>query len=457
MPARRASVTAQTELLSEELAQLASRRARTVQVTVIEGPDLGRTASLSVGDLMTIGTANDATLQLTDDRVSRRHARLSASQANGELAIEIEDLKSRNGTLVDGTRVSRAELRLGATLKVGKTSLRLSATPQRLNLKPSEARRFGELWGDSLAMRELFALLERLAESDATVLLEGETGVGKELAARALHEQGPRHKGPFVAIDCSALPENLLESELFGHLRGAFTGATEARKGAFVRADGGTLLLDELATISLAVQARLLRVLEERKVRAVGADQERAVDVRVIATTREPLAPLVARGAFRSDLLYRLSVVHLVVPPLRNRREDVGPMLRAMLVRAGKDAGKGEPFDPKGPALDALTAHAWPGNARELRNQLDRALALNPRAQRFEELPFALDAVSDDGLPMRLDVPFSDAKDALLRAFERRYLSAVMARSRGNQSEAARMAGLDRKYFRELCLKHGLK
>ena len=453
--------TAQTELLSEELAALAKRGPRTVRVTVVDGPDLGRTASLEAGVPLIIGTASDVGLRLTDDRVSRRHASIVMTKPKGRLllaALEVEDLGSRNGTLLDGTKIGRAEARLGASLKVGKSVLRLETAPQRLAVPPSEARRFGELWGDSLAMRELFGLLERLAESDATVLIQGETGVGKELAARALHEGGSRKAQPFVAIDCSALPENLLESELFGHKKGAFTGATEARKGAFVRAHGGTLFLDELATVPLAVQARLLRVLEERKVRAVGADEERAVDVRVIAATRQPLEPLVASGAFRPDLLYRLSVVHVVIPPLRQRREDVVPMLRAMLERSGKPAGRGQPFEPSGPTLEPFLSHDWPGNARELRNQVERALALAPRAASFAELPFRFDAPPEEtALVVNANLSFSEAKEHLVASFERQYLSAVLTRAEGNLSEAARLAQLDRKYFRELCVKHGLK
>jgi transcriptional regulator with PAS, ATPase and Fis domain len=287
------------------------------------------------------------------------------------------------------------------------------------------------------------------------VLVQGETGTGKELVARALHEASPRRTGPFVAVDCGALPESLLESELFGHVKGAFTGAERARAGAFTRAHGGTLFLDELGGVPSGVQARLLRVLEERRVKPVGSDDERPVEVRVVAASRTSLEGAVAAGTFRPDLYYRLSVLVIELPPLRSRREDLPLMVKELLKRRGlEDSG---PIDGEG--FDRLRAHAWAGNVRELRNVNDRALTLSPGARTFRELKVSIaPSLGDDGgLGVRTDLPFKDAKDALVGEFERRYLEDLLARHQGNLSAAARFAQIDRKHLRELVRRHGLR
>ncbi len=322
-----------------------------------------------------------------------------------------------------------------------------------LEVTPSASRRFGELVGESLVMRELFAVLQLVSASDVTVLVTGETGTGKELVARAIHDASHRRGKPFVAVDCGALPEALLESELFGHVRGAFTGAVGDRKGAFPRADGGTLFLDELGAVSPAVQARLLRALEAKTVRPVGADVERAVDVRVVAATPVDLGARVAEGHFRSDLFYRLSVVALELPPLRSRREDLPLLVEELLRRRGFACG-----ELRGPNLDRLQAHAWPGNVRELRNVIERALALSVGAKDFGTLRLGLDAQPPEGgaSVVRTDVPYKDSKDEVLAAFERHYLRDVHARFDGNVSAGARFAGVDRKHWRELLHRHGL-
>jgi len=304
-------------------------------------------------------------------------------------------------------------------------------------------------------MREVFAVLGLAAASDVTVLVEGETGTGKELCARALHDASPRAKGPFVAVDCGALPATLVDSTLFGHVSGAFTGAQGKRDGAFVRAHGGTIFLDELGAVSLDVQAKLLRVLEERRVRPLGGDTERPVDVRVVAASGRALVGAVAEGSFRADLFYRLSVVHIALPALRQRREDIAPMARAILERRGFDPG---PI--LGANLDRLTAHDWPGNVRELRNVLERALALTPGAERFEDLRVDVRSFGasahEHAVPVRTDLPFSEAKALVLEDFERRYLADVLARCAGNISQAAREADVDRKHLRNLLRRHGL-
>ena len=423
---------------------------RSCQLVVIDGPNRGRAVTMAARPVV-VGSAADCDLVLEDDRVSARHVSLARS-GDGE-AFEVRDLDSTNGTFFEGSRVALATVRAGAALKVGRSVLRLTPTARPLEVTPSKRRSFGELVGDSLAMREVFAVLELAAASDVTVLLEGETGTGKELAARALHHASARRKGPFVAVDCGALPDQLLDSELFGHAKGAFTGAIADRAGLFVRAHGGTLFLDELDGAPSVTQARLLRVLEERAVRPVGGDVARAVDVRVVAACHGPLERRVSEGKFRADLFYRLAVVALALPPLRARREDLPGLVAELLRRRGL-----EPGPLSGDGLDALMAHGWPGNVRELRNVLDRALALSPGARSFAELRLGLAPVpgGDTAVPVRSDLEFAEAKAAVLHDFERRYLRDLFSRCEGNVSATARAAGLDRKHTRTLLRKHGL-
>ncbi len=417
------------------------------QLVVIDGPDMGR--AIAVDGAVTVGTDEGCTLRLRDNRVSGVHLRLVADGAGH---FVVTDNESSNGTYFEGSRVQQLSVEPGATLKLGHTFLRLQPQPRPLDVRPSQARRFGELVAESLSMREVFAVLELAAQSDATVLLIGETGTGKELVARALHEASGRRTKPFVAVDCGSLPESLIESELFGHVKGAFTGAAAERKGAFVRAHGGTLFLDELGAVSPAVQARLLRVLEERTVKPVGADAERAVDVRVVAATPVDLTTRVADGRFRPDLYFRLSVISVELPPLRSRREDLKVLIAALLERRGFDLG-----EIRGAGFDRLMAHRWPGNVRELRNVIERAVALSPAATSFETLNLSLDAVAGQSeAAVRTDLPWKDAREAVLEVFEKKYLTDLQARHSGNLSAAAREAGVDRKHWRDLLKKHGL-
>lgn len=417
------------------------------QVVVIEGPDMGRAVDIGEDEII-IGTWDGCDLVLTDERVSRHHLAVRVEDKR----FVIRDLGSRNGTLYEGSLITESTVPHGAALKVGRSFLRLQPRPQMMEVTPSQARRFGDLVAESLSMREVIAVLELAAESEVTVLLEGETGTGKELAARAIHEASSRRKGPFVVIDCGALPPTLLESELFGHVKGAFTGASSQRKGAFLRANRGTIFLDELAGVPLEVQARLLRVLEERRVRPVGADREFDVDVRVVAASRRRLERSVAEGSFRPDLYYRLSVVRIMLPALRQRREDIGPIIKALLRSRGMEAG---PIG--GPNLHRLMAHDWPGNVRELRNIIDRAVALSPGAEDFQSLRISVSPQSaDEALAIRTDLPFSDAKALILSNFELRYLRDIMARCDNNISAAARAAGLDRKHLKTLLRRHDL-
>jgi DNA-binding NtrC family response regulator len=423
------------------------------QVVVIDGPDMGRALALT-SEAVCVGSDPSCDLVLSDPRVSRRHLSIRRV-AEG---FELEDLGSKNGTLFQGVAIDRARVGAGATLRIGSSFLRIQPEPHELAIPPSERRRFGELVGVSLAMRELFAVLERAADSEVTVLLEGETGTGKELSARAIHDHGPRRAEPFVTLDCGALPEGLVESELFGHVRGAFTGAMQARAGAFARASGGTLFLDEVDSLPIELQPRLLRALESGRVRAVGSDEEREVDVRVIAAAQRDLSLAVAEGGFRPDLYYRLSVLSIGLPPLRARREDLVVTVRELLTRRGFFAGEGVSHEIAGPGLERLLAHAWPGNVRELRNVIERALAISPRASSFAELQISLpgDPEREAGPIVRTDLPYAEAKQLVLEAFEARYLGELFARNAGNISASAREAEVDRKHLRGLLRKHGL-
>jgi DNA-binding NtrC family response regulator len=327
---------------------------------------------------------------------------------------------------------------------------------QRMMGGPADAM----LVGTSGAMRKLKAALERLAEQDVSILIQGESGTGKELVARALHERGARKRKRFVALNCGAIPESLIDSELFGHIKGSFTGATGDRAGVFVEADGGTLFLDEIGDMPLAVQARLLRVLQESEVRPVGGSgAPRKIDVRVVAASNVDLAAAVEHAKFRQDLYYRLNVVVLRVPPLRERLDDLPLLAAHFLKKHGGD--KAPTLSPE--ALEAMTEYGWPGNVRELENCLLHAIALH-RGETIgiESLPAAVSGrgrtngagveVTDDGEL----TPLTEAKRRASSAFEKRYLTRVMEKSKGSVSEAARMAGLDRTNFRRLLQRHGL-
>ena len=330
------------------------------------------------------------------------------------------------------------------------------ATVQRPQNNPIETI----LIGISQPMRKLKAALERLAEQDVSILVQGESGTGKELVARALHERGARHRRRFVALNCGAIPENLIDSELFGHVKGAFTGATTDRAGVFIEADGGTLFLDEIGDMPLGVQARLLRVLQESEVRPVGGSGVKKVDARVIAATNVDLAAAVEQQKFRQDLFYRLNVVALRVPPLRERLDDM-PLLAAYFL---KKHGGVKPSVLAPETLEVMGDYAWPGNVRELENAVLHMLALH-RGEVIspDALPPALTgraSGSNVGVTITDDddeaIGLTEAKRRASGAFEKRYLTRVMERSKGSVSEAARLAGLDRTNFRRLLQRHGI-
>ncbi|MHB8876835.1 MAG: sigma-54-dependent transcriptional regulator, partial [Myxococcaceae bacterium] len=313
---------------------------------------------------------------------------------------------------------------------------------------------FEDLVGQSSQMRAVFKLVETVSHSTATVLVQGESGTGKELVARAIHFRSPRKAKPFVAVNCSALTDTLLESELFGHVKGSFTGALSNKKGLFEAADGGTIFLDEIGDVPPATQVRLLRVLQEGEVKPVGATESIKVDVRVIAASNVDLARAKAEGKFREDLFYRLNVISILLPPLRDRPDDV-PMLAHHFLKlyAGKTGKKVTSIAPR--AMEALTCARWSGNVRELENVIERAVVLTPRETiEVEDLPPGLrdDPTAGGGAELfsLAHLPYAQAKKLAMRAFERRYLSVLLERSGNNVSSAARAAGVDRSNFRRL-------
>ena len=416
-----------------------------LEVVVIEGPDAGREVA-SRADRIVIGKHESADLALSDETVSRFHAELVVVDG----AIVLRDLGSRNGTTVDGVRVREAFPGHGAVIGLGQSKLRLVATDRQNRVPLSDHDRFGVMVGGSSAMRRVFAILERAAGSDANVLLIGETGTGKEAASESLHRESARRDGPLIVVDCGAIPGALLESELFGHERGAFTGAVASRQGAFEAADGGTILLDEIGELPLDLQPKLLRVLERREVKPVGTSQYRKVDVRVVSATNIDLEAAVNQRRFRADLYYRLAVIQLRLPPLRERRDDLPLLVRQLLQQLGLAERPEAERVLSDELAQEMARHEWPGNVRELRNYIERVVALDE--------PVAL-AAGAAGAAGRADVdrPFKDARDALVRDFERRYAQDLLERHAGNVSAAARAAGLDRLAFYRLLWRHGLR
>lgn len=318
-------------------------------------------------------------------------------------------------------------------------------------------RRHDSIVGDSPVMREVLALIRKVAPTMATVLLYGESGTGKELVARAIHALSPRAHRPFVPVDCASLPDTLLESELFGHEKGAFTGAHTAKPGLFEIADGGTVFLDEVSGMSHSLQSRLLRVLQERQIRPVGATRFIDVDVRVIAASNQDLEQACLRGEFRQDLYYRLNVIQISLPPLRMRKGDIlllaDEFLKRCLQRNGISDAKA--FDETARSL--LTLYPWPGNVRELQNVVERAAALaDGPVIRVEHLPERIRACSHETGQDHGGM-FKQAKQELLRTFERTFLSELLRRHQGHIGLAAREAGVDRKTIERLLKKHGLR
>src|SRR3954465_12202445 len=350
---------------------------RPCRVEVVSGADAGLVRDIEAS-VIRIGARRGNDVQLTDSKVSGLHCEIRLD----DRGYRLRDLDSTNGTYVSQLRVNDVYIQPGTHIALGGTRLKFEPLGDSVEIELSDTDRFGSMIGRSVKMREMFARLEKLARSDATVLVTGETGAGKELVAEALHDHSPREKGPFVVLDCGSIPPNMIESELFGHERGAFTGATAAYPGAFERAHGGTVFLDEIGELPLAMQPKLLRVLERKEVRRVGGAKTIEVDVRIVAATNRDLGVEVNRGRFREDLYYRLAVARVHVPPLRERKDDLPLLIEHILATTpnGKTASIAQE------TIDLMSKHDWPGNVRELRNVIERAVLLSEAPETEESL-----------------------------------------------------------------------
>jgi len=435
---------------TSRIAARPSMRIWSLELVVVDGPSRGATASVATGTAR-VGSAQGNDLTIADPTVSRVHCELVT---RGD-SIALRDLGSTNGTHVEGVRLRDGEIPPGAIVRVGSSAFRVDVGHEPAFVELSARDSFGELVGASLEMRRLYAILERVAPTDATVLVEGETGTGKDVLARSLHAASPRASGPMVAVDCGAIPENLVESELFGHVRGAFTGAISDRKGVFEEAQGGTLFLDEIGEMPVALQPKLLRAIESRTVRRVGAATSRPVDVRIVAATNRPLARCVNDGTFREDLYYRLAVVSVTLPPLRTRRDDI-----ALLARHFHRALSGDAAPALSPEfLARLASRSWPGNVRELRNFIERSVSLgmvDAPVARGSRPPPAGPLPSLDGM-LALRLPLKDARQAWIESFESVYVRDVLRRSGGNVTRAAEQAGVSRRFLQRMIARLGIK
>ncbi len=411
----------------------------------------GSPADIEVGsEVVVIGRNEACDLVLEDGKVSAVHAELVATSRG----VRVRDLGSRNGTFIGGTRIAEAYVTEHTVLSLGSSRVEFSPTLPR-EMEAPAVTGFGPLAGQSSRMRTVFERLVKAAPTDLTVLVYGETGTGKELAAQAIHAASPRSHKPFVVVDCGAIPATLAESTLFGHERGAFTGAVDKRISPFVEADGGTIFLDELGELPIDVQPKLLRVLAEQRVKSVGSSTYRPVDVRVVAATRRDLVREVNAGAFRSDLYFRVAQIRLELPPLRERLDDIPVLVRRMVSDLADEATY-ERISPG--SLERLMRHDWPGNVRELRNVVAVALAFStegPIDLAANLTPMVASSSCSEPKQAR-GRTFQDAKRDVLAHFERAYFTALYAECGGNISEIARRSGMERAHVRGYLRRHGI-
>ncbi len=431
-----------TGLLDE--APVCSRQNAGGLLLVIRGPDRGARVRIEA-EPITIGASKQCSLVLTDTTVSRRH--LEIVLVDDEYMVN--DCGSTNGVTIGGRRFERAPIGFGDEFKIGRTVIKLVPDEEFVEPEPAGDGAFGSIVGDDSRMRQMFTLLSEVAPTNATVLIEGATGTGKELFAAELHRHSTRRDGPFIVFDCGSVPRDLIASVLFGHIKGAFTGALTDRRGVFAEAHGGTLFLDEIGELSLDLQPALLRALDTRSVCRVGATSYEKFDVRVVAATNRDLRAEVAKKQFREDLYYRLAVIRMNVPPLAERGRDIPLLLEHFRNQ----------FAPhlaiRSEDMARLVSYRWPGNVRELRNVMERACVLGRDGHIGLDDAFG-DTSAPAGLTIRRDLPFKDAKHQVVEAFERDYINDLMERHHGNLSAAAREAQIDRKHLRELLRKYSV-
>ncbi len=439
------------------------RKLKRAKLTVVEGDDQGQSFTIEK-DQITVGRSMICDLSLADRAVSGTHFEIVAKE-NGFL---VRDLGSTNGTFLGNIRINEAWVTPGIQIRAGQTEMRFEPSKGMVEFDLSEDDHFHELLGKSAKMREIFATLKKIASSDLTALVRGDTGTGKELVARAIHRASARSEAPFVVQDCGAIPKDLIESTLFGHERGAFTGATDRFKGSFEQAHGGTIFLDEIGELDISLQPKLLRVLENREIKRVGGDKTIPVNVRVIAATNRDLRTMVNEGTFREDLFYRLGVVQVEMPALRERPEDIPMLVERFLddLAARRYPGEGRKFTVAPDAMSRLQNYSWPGNVRELKNTIERAASLADSTELdVRDLMPTSQKTPADVLPggtsaeqfVENDVPFKDAKQRVLDNFEAAYLKVLLDKHNGNVTRSAQAAGLTRYHLRELAKRYGLR
>jgi DNA-binding NtrC family response regulator len=434
-----AETTGVIELEAGDSAGRGPRSDLGVRAEVIDGPDRALVRE-SIGAVV-VGTSSENEMVLTDPTVSRYHVELRC-----EDGVLVRDLGSRNGTFVNGVRIQTAVVPYGACLRLGASIVRLMPAGES---KPAPAPPMLEIPGVvawSPPMQEVARSVNRAAQSNVSVLLQGETGTGKGIIARAIHDASARASRPFVVVDSGALPATLIASQLFGHERGAFTGADRRQEGAFELAQGGTIFLDEIGELPLSIQPALLGVLERRSFRRLGSKDDTRVDVRVISSTHRDLRAEANQGTFRGDLYFRLAATRICIPPLRERRDDIEPLV-ALFARAVTGI-PGLAFSQI--TMESLNSHRWPGNVRELRNVVEGALALGSMSLNGGQAQPAL--LRSPGV-----VPYRQARAEVISAFERSYLGRLLELTEGNVAAGARAAHMDRPYLRTLLMKHGLR
>ena len=429
-----------------DLPAIVVHRAR---LSVSEGKDAGQEVLLS-RTTTRVGTDEACELTLTDEAVSRVHFELRATSEG----VLLRDHGSTNGTFVDGYRVREIFLNRNADIRVGNSRLQFALLQEQVEIPLSNKTNFGDLLGHSAPMKAAFAVLERSARTDVTVLIQGESGTGKELAARALHSYSSRKQGPYVVVDCGAMANNLVESHLFGHAKGSFTGAVDAKVGSFEEADKGTLVLDEIGELPLDLQPKLLRAIETREVQRVGEAKPRSIDIRLVASTNRNLEAEVRAGRFREDLFFRLSVITVWMPPLRERKEEIPRLIRHAIQKLGGDPSRDLPKS----LMDVVMSHDWPGNVRELRNFVERFMTLSDHDPAgLLGVPARKPGASSANVAMETDLPFHEARRMWTERFEREYLAKLLATHGDNISEVARIAGISRQSCYRLMEKHGLR
>ena len=448
-----------------------AKRLRKSKLVVLEGADQGEELEV-VQERVTVGRSSVCDLQLTDKSVSSVHFEIVAVE-NGYL---LRDTLSTNGTFYGDVKIREIYLRPGTVFRAGNSVLKFMPTSGIVTIELSEEDRFDQVIGSSVQMREIFAKLARVAPSELTVMIQGDTGTGKEMVAKAIHNRSNRKNKPFVVLDCSAIPKDLIESTIFGHEKGSFTGAIAQHKGVFEQAHGGTIFLDEIGELDLRLQPKLLRVLENREVKRVGSDRTINVDVRVVAATNRDLRSMVTKGTFREDLYFRMCVMHIELSPLRDRPSDVPLLVKHFLKAMNKQRetlGRA-PLEVSREAMGALLERRWSGNVRELKNVVERASSLG-EGPILTEADFMLDGAmrittppalpavppvaSDTGLRLQVEITtsFKTVKQQVLDEFEMVYLRKLVKEYKGNISQSAKAAGLTRYHLRELLKKHGLQ